>query len=591
MKPLLTIDTPHGDFYYSMFYFLAFIAGFVMLVMEGRKRKFPEIPWLVVITTSFLFFIVGTQAIRLSMEDWQHVSQFKALEYFPGRSVLGGILFAIPGLLLTKYILGFREDVMDAFVFAAPMGLLIQRLGCLMAGCCYGTTTSVPWGIQYGTSSPVFNHHVHDHLISATDVLSIPTHPIALYEVIGCIVAMFLLKRSKKYFTTSGNLFIASVGVFLIIRFCTEFFRATSLIDHVYTGLSIVQLAILGLLPILLVIIVFRKKRNAVAIKKVRPVLIGQSLAYFLAVTLLFLVVLRWLTLGEIVTLSLVIVSTFLFIVWQGFKVVTVPKLRLATLALMVGSLVLMSQSAPQDIKSDSTKYNSIRIGFSNGNYENVYSYPGSQSCTSNSRTFNQAYTMMGIEFSTFKKKGNISSELGVNAFGGTQKESWRDVPSQTTSYQTFGANGHYRIDSKWFGAGIGLSVGNNIRMADDRNVDNQQQLEKGHYNTFILPSASLRVGPRRILFGEYRFADAFPTASPAFQHQFYLGTGFGARNGFAIKLGVQNHRGALLNLTVPIEKITIDTYVGLFNPDNSQSSSKTNQFGLSVQYHFNKKY
>ncbi|HZX73632.1 MAG TPA: prolipoprotein diacylglyceryl transferase family protein, partial [Cyclobacteriaceae bacterium] len=155
MNPLLTIDTPHGDFYYSMFYFLAFIAGFVMLVMEGRKRKFPEMPWLVVITTSFLFFIVGTQAIRLSMEDWQHVSQFKALEYFPGRSVLGGILFAIPGLLLTKYILGFREDVMDAFVFAAPMGLLIQRLGCLMAGCCYGTTTSVPWGIQYGTSSPV----------------------------------------------------------------------------------------------------------------------------------------------------------------------------------------------------------------------------------------------------------------------------------------------------------------------------------------------------------------------------------------------------------------------------------------------------
>src|SRR6187399_2930735 len=120
MNPSFTIDTPLRDLYYSMFYFLAFLIGFVMLVIEGRRRKFPEIPWLIVITTSFLFFIVGTQVIKLSTEDWHRVFQFKALEYFPGRSVLGGVILAIPGLLLAKYILRFRNDVMDAFAFVAP---------------------------------------------------------------------------------------------------------------------------------------------------------------------------------------------------------------------------------------------------------------------------------------------------------------------------------------------------------------------------------------------------------------------------------------------------------------------------------------
>src|SRR6187455_1288064 len=104
METLVVIDTHNGGKYYALFYFLAFLAGLIVLVLEGRKRKFPMIAWLLVITTSFLFFMVGTPGIKFSYEDWQRVFQFKAMDHVPGRSVLGGILLAVPGLLLAKHL-------------------------------------------------------------------------------------------------------------------------------------------------------------------------------------------------------------------------------------------------------------------------------------------------------------------------------------------------------------------------------------------------------------------------------------------------------------------------------------------------------
>src|SRR5689334_15075639 len=135
MNSLFIIDIKNGSQFYALFYFFAFLTGLIILIWEGRKRKFPTVPWLLVITTSFLFFMVGTQAIKFSAADWQQVFQFQDLESNNGRSVLGGILFAIPGLLLAKYFFKFRYNLMDAFAWAAPLGIVIQRFGCLMAGC------------------------------------------------------------------------------------------------------------------------------------------------------------------------------------------------------------------------------------------------------------------------------------------------------------------------------------------------------------------------------------------------------------------------------------------------------------------------
>jgi len=587
MKSAFTIEIQNGGAYYALFYFLAFLTGLIILIIEGRKRKFPLVAWLLVITTSFLFFMVGTQFIKFSSEDWQRVWQFKALDHSPGRSVLGGILFAIPGLLLAKHFFKFRYNVMDAFAWALPVGMLIQRVGCLMAGCCYGTITSVPWSIQYGANSYAFNDHIHNNLIPATNTLSLPIHPVPLYEVAGCILILILLFRIKRYLIAPGNFFIASIGLYALVRFFTEFFRAISFGIHYQFELTKVHVTILIIIPILIILIVYRER----ALKKDKsyPVSISvsgrQGLIYFLFISLVFLFVSRWLSPLEVMTLNLVMLPALLFITWQVFKSLTVPKLRWATLGLMIGSMVMMSQTLTEKSSSDSLKYNTFSFGFSKGNYTNTYTHV-IDDCNSNQRNFKQDYTMIGAGFSSFKKKGNNSSEFGVDAFGGTQKETWEDNPSHETTYQAFGAHGFYRTDAKWIGIGVGLTLGKNIRMADDREVNSFDKLSEGHYETPILPSASIRIGPRNILFGEYRFADAFPTASPAYQHQVYLGSGFGSKNGFALKIGAHGHihSGSLVAITLPIHKLTVDSYF-IVNGGHS-----ANQYAISLKYHYNKK-
>ncbi len=46
------------------------------------------------------------------------------------------LLFAILGIELSRSWLKIREFVLDTYVLIVPLGLAIQKVGCLMAGCC-----------------------------------------------------------------------------------------------------------------------------------------------------------------------------------------------------------------------------------------------------------------------------------------------------------------------------------------------------------------------------------------------------------------------------------------------------------------------
>src|SRR5258708_7671485 len=154
----LLIDISNPGLYYTIFYATAFSVGFLFLTIEGRRRGFPMLPWWLMIVTAFFFFMIGTQLIRFGAPEWSHVLRFEPIPDSPGRSVLGGILLGIPGLVLARYILKFRYHVVDAFAFVTPLCLAIQRIGCFSAGCCFGKTTSLSWGVRYSNTSLAFHH-------------------------------------------------------------------------------------------------------------------------------------------------------------------------------------------------------------------------------------------------------------------------------------------------------------------------------------------------------------------------------------------------------------------------------------------------
>ena len=52
----------------------------------------------------------------------------------------------------------------DMAGFAVPLGLAFGRMGCLMAGCCFGETCALPWAISFPGRSPASEEQFKDHL-------------------------------------------------------------------------------------------------------------------------------------------------------------------------------------------------------------------------------------------------------------------------------------------------------------------------------------------------------------------------------------------------------------------------------------------
>lgn len=112
---------------------------------------------------------------------------------------------------------------------AAPsvvLGTAITRIGCLLFGCDYGATTSVPWAITFPRSSPAWHHHVRDlQAIGEQAARSLPVHPTQIYEMLAGLALfgfLMLLRRVRRF---SGQVFLGWVIGYGILRPIIEIFR------------------------------------------------------------------------------------------------------------------------------------------------------------------------------------------------------------------------------------------------------------------------------------------------------------------------------------------------------------------------------
>jgi phosphatidylglycerol:prolipoprotein diacylglycerol transferase len=127
--------------------------------------------------------------------------------------ILGGIVWVIVYTRIKKMPL---LAVLDLAAAPVALGHSIGRIGCYVAGCCYGKPTSLPWGITF--TSPVAER------IAGTP-LNVSLHPTQLYEAAAEFLnfLFLILLGAKQKFT--GQL----VGTYFILygieRGTIEFFR------------------------------------------------------------------------------------------------------------------------------------------------------------------------------------------------------------------------------------------------------------------------------------------------------------------------------------------------------------------------------
>jgi phosphatidylglycerol:prolipoprotein diacylglycerol transferase len=162
------------------------------------------------------------------LSDWDGLVSGAAW-FSDGNTILCGLVGGYFGVELAKWGSGVTIKTGDSFAVPVAASIGVGRLACFVGGCCYGTPTTLPWGI-------VFPH-----------VDSQPRHPTQLYEAAFHFVAAAVLWRLQQRGVFRGQLIKAYILAYLTYRFATEFIRPEA---RLWGGLTGYQWACLALAPL-----------------------------------------------------------------------------------------------------------------------------------------------------------------------------------------------------------------------------------------------------------------------------------------------------------------------------------------------------
>jgi phosphatidylglycerol:prolipoprotein diacylglycerol transferase len=304
MRTLFIIDTTNGALYYAIFNMASIILATGMVFYSGIKKGYPGISWLLIILTGGFFFLVGEKLATYSPGEWR--SFFTGLDLPPTsrKTILGGIIGIIAGVLMAKKWFRFQGPVLDHYALALPVFMAVSRTGCLMAGCCFGTTTTLPWAIQYDYKSVAFETHLLQRQVRFEDNLSAAIHPVQIYEMIGCLIIAFLVWKTRKKFRAGESLFLFSILCYSALRFITEFVRAPEsdlVLGKLFFGMKSIQWILLLVTLAGMIILVLRElqHRHAGKVIQLLPVTLFRQAMLLLFISSLALSGRNWFTNGE----------------------------------------------------------------------------------------------------------------------------------------------------------------------------------------------------------------------------------------------------------------------------------------------------
>jgi phosphatidylglycerol:prolipoprotein diacylglycerol transferase len=167
-------------------------------------------------------FIVGLVASKLfgaatqfnpehPRESVYHVLRFGGT-YYVGFLAGAGFL----ALMLRRRKVAFATGL-DWLAPSLALGHAIGRIGCFLAGCCWGAPCSLAWAVTF--TSP------DAHRLTGVP-LGVPLHPTQLYESgAEFLIALLLLWKHLRWPWRRGSTFLLYVALYGLVRFGIEFVR------------------------------------------------------------------------------------------------------------------------------------------------------------------------------------------------------------------------------------------------------------------------------------------------------------------------------------------------------------------------------
>jgi len=589
----MIVKLDHPQFYYDLFYQLSFLIVTLILLIEGFRRKLPWISLLLIILTSRIFLIAGSKLAGITADDFHFFIQHFGFPPEHSKNMAGALLLGLIGLGFSKLVLRIKYPILDVFAIATPFGMAIQRIGCLLTGCCFGTETSSLFGIQYGTNTPAFFHEFCSGRLNFADDHSLTIHPVPIYFILSSLIIGFILLKFRNYWKRPGNLALSGMVLILGSWFIIEFFRDPlsngTVLGAIFFGLKRIQIIYLAIIPILVLIIFSREKNIALKsfpVQENHPI---HNSLYLLMLIVFAYAMRRWFSNVEFTVILLVLIPAIIGVIIQVIRHFYSLQVKASIAFLTVLSLILMSQTLPENEK---TIYKSIKLGYSGGNFETYHNIGTGEGCDRMSETqyFYQKYQMAGVGYSVTKIKGKLITEYGLNGYFGSHTE-LAETSLIETNATLFGLNPFINYDINWYGVGAGLHVGSLRFSPTDWVEQNTSKLpETGTKKSPVLPQFYFRFGPRRFAFLSYKFANQFPTPFPGNYHNLEFGSGFGLKNGFNLRIGSNWVAGRYLAAYIPIQnKFVIEPFYHWGNSMNYDFPNQ-NQFSIGLHYRFGHK-
>lgn len=140
----------------------------------------------------------------------------------------------------------------DVFAPGIALGHIVGRLGCLLAGCCFGKPADVAWAITFTDPAAMAN---------AGTPLGVPLHPTQLYDAgAEALILIFLLVFERRGRAFPGRTFWSYMLLYGASRFIIEFYRGDNR-GVVFDALSTSQFVSLLLVPLSIVMLILLSRR------------------------------------------------------------------------------------------------------------------------------------------------------------------------------------------------------------------------------------------------------------------------------------------------------------------------------------------
>lgn len=255
MHPILFEIGGWPVYSYGVLLAAAYLIGLQLGVVRARRAGVDPAKIMDLGIYLIIAALVGAKLMLIAV-DWDYFRQNpgEILSLVRAGGVFyGGLIAAVAvGLwLVRKYKLPVWATA-DLMAPGIALGHVVGRFGCLLAGCCYGRPTDVPWAITFTDPNAAAN---------VGTPLGIPLHPTQMYdagaELIILGVLLFTERKGRRF---AGRTFWAYLLLYGISRFVIEFYRGDISRGTIGGALSTSQFVSALLVPLSLAMLVYLRR-------------------------------------------------------------------------------------------------------------------------------------------------------------------------------------------------------------------------------------------------------------------------------------------------------------------------------------------